>query len=51
MMYRSYLSSFRSLLLPHRYYSSSKLHDVYIYNSTNKSMEKFEPKYPGTIFW
>ncbi|CAF3890690.1 unnamed protein product [Rotaria sordida] len=48
--FRSYLLSFRSLFYQ-RYYSSSQIHDVYIYNSTNKSMEKFEPKYPGTIFW
>ncbi|CAF2061869.1 unnamed protein product [Rotaria magnacalcarata] len=52
--FQSRLASFRSLLSSsyQRYYSSSsQIHDVYIYNSKIKSMEKFEPKYPGTIFW
>ncbi|CAF0727394.1 unnamed protein product [Adineta ricciae] len=51
MILRSNRFSFRSLLSLHRFYSSYQLHDVYIYNSTSKAMEKFEAKYPGTIFW
>ncbi|CAF4475100.1 unnamed protein product [Rotaria sp. Silwood2] len=51
--FRPHLLSFRSVLLSsyERYLTSSQIHDVYIYNATSKSMEKFEPKYPGTIFW
>ena len=41
----------QSLIYSIQRYSSTQPYDVYIYDSTRKSMEIFEPKYPGTIFW
>lgn len=51
MLIRSTSGILRSVLSQRRLFSSSQVHDVYIYNSASKSVEKFEPKYPRTIFW